>query len=130
MGGRRLAIGSDEQIYIVDALGSTTALTSPDGQVSNRYSYTAYGESSATPGFEESQLMFAGREYDAQDLYFYRARYYQPRLGRFISEDPLGLESGRTNFYEYVGGDPISRIDPLGLKDYADQCVGRYANCA
>lgn len=57
---------------------------------------------------------FTGRELDASGLYFYRARYYHPGMGRFILEDPLHLNGG-LNFYAYVGGDPINRVDPLGL---------------
>jgi RHS repeat-associated protein len=44
---------------------------------------------------------------------YYRARYYDPKIGRFISEDPIGFLGG-VNFYSYVGGNPISLIDPLG----------------
>ena len=43
------------------------------------------------------------------------ARYYHPTLQRFISEDPIELESGDTNFYLYVGDNPLTFIDPLGL---------------
>lgn len=122
--------GPDESFYIVDALGSTTALTDRNGQVTARFGYSPYGSSDVSPGPHDNQYMFTGREYDLDDLYFYRARYYQPSTGRFLSEDPLGFDSDRINFYGYVGGDPVSRIDPLGLKDYRDQCVGRYASCS
>jgi hypothetical protein len=47
-------------------------------------------------------------------LYFYRARYYDPQLMRFISEDPIGLAGG-TNSYGYVDGMPIGKRDPNGL---------------
>jgi uncharacterized protein RhaS with RHS repeats len=45
----------------------------------------------------------------------YRARYYDPTIGRFISEDPIGFESGQDNFYVYVGNSPIKNFDPTGL---------------
>jgi RHS repeat-associated protein len=58
---------------------------------------------------------FTGREWDPEiGLYYYRARYYDPHLGRFISEDPIGFRGGE-NFYAYVGGNPVSQKDPLGL---------------
>jgi hypothetical protein len=49
-------------------------------------------------------------------LYYYRARYYDPKLGRFISEDPLGLDAG-VSFYAYVKNNPVNAIDPYGLRD-------------
>jgi RHS repeat-associated protein len=47
--------------------------------------------------------------------YYCRARSYDPSAGRFLREDPLGVNAGRVNFYSYVGNNPISRIDPFGL---------------
>ena len=46
---------------------------------------------------------------------FYRARYYNPQLQRFISEDPIGFLGGSTNLNTYVGNSPLSGIDPNGL---------------
>ena len=48
-------------------------------------------------------------------LYYYRARYYDPQAGRFISEDPLSFELGATNFYSYASNAPLNYADPLGL---------------
>ena len=78
--------------------------------------YTPYGgttESVAT----DNPFRFTGREYEAEDLYYYRARYYDPTGARFLSEDPIGL-SGGTNTYIYVQGNPINYIDPFGLAHY------------
>jgi RHS repeat-associated protein len=56
------------------------------------------------------------REYDFETgLYFYRARYYDPRAGRFITKDPIGFGGGDVNLYGYVKNNPISRTDPFGL---------------
>ena len=49
-------------------------------------------------------------------LYYNRARYYDPQLGRFISEDPIGLEGG-INAYAYAGNDPVNGTDPFGLAE-------------
>jgi RHS repeat-associated protein len=58
---------------------------------------------------------YTGREWDPEiNLYYYRARYYDPRIGRFISADPEGLRDG-VNLYSCVGNHPVGRIDPLGL---------------
>ncbi|MHC1727321.1 MAG: RHS repeat-associated core domain-containing protein [Syntrophobacteraceae bacterium] len=48
-------------------------------------------------------------------LYYMRARYYDPGVGRFISEDPIGFAGGDVNLYGYVANDPINAIDPFGL---------------
>lgn len=59
-------------------------------------------------------MRFAGREYDAETgLYFTRNRYYDPAVGRFISEDPVGIDGG-LNLYSYAGLDPVNARDPFG----------------
>lgn len=55
-----------------------------------------------------------GRENDGTGLYYYRTRYYSPALARFISEDLAGFLGG-ANLYAYVGNNPCSFVDPLGL---------------
>jgi RHS repeat-associated protein len=56
-----------------------------------------------------------GRELDRETgLYYYRARYYDPKVGRFISEDPIGFSAGDTNLYRYVGNNPTNYTDPTG----------------
>jgi RHS repeat-associated protein len=60
----------------------------------------------------DSRYLFTGREFDEEiDLYYYRARYYNSEIGRFISIDPIGFESGTYNLYGYVGNNPISNSD-------------------
>ena len=53
-------------------------------------------------------------------MYFYRARYYNPQLQRFISEDPLEIEGGDTNIYAYVRNDPTDLTDAFGLRPLTD----------
>ena len=48
-------------------------------------------------------------------FYYMRARTYDPKVGSFISEDPIGFEGGTVNLYEYVGNNPVKKIDPSGL---------------
>jgi RHS repeat-associated protein len=56
-----------------------------------------------------------GRELDDTDLYYYRARYYDPTTQRFLSQDPIEFSSGDFNFYRYVGNSPGNFRDPSGL---------------
>jgi RHS repeat-associated protein len=62
---------------------------------------------------------YTGREWDKElGLYYYRARYYDPKGGRFISKDPIGFEGGDVNLYRYVKNQPVDWIDPSGLGPY------------
>lgn len=54
---------------------------------------------------------------DAGDLLYMRARYYAPSIGRFINKDPIGFAGGM-NLYGYVGNNPTTNIDPLGLQTW------------
>jgi RHS repeat-associated protein len=61
-------------------------------------------------------LGYTGRELDPETgMYYYRARYYDPEIGRFLGEDPLGFEAG-VNFYTYVSNNPINFNDPMGME--------------
>ncbi|HLK97980.1 MAG TPA: RHS repeat-associated core domain-containing protein, partial [Hymenobacter sp.] len=105
--------------FLTDALGSTRALTDASGAVVQRYDYTPYGETTQTASGFSNPYQYTGRERDGNGLYYYRARYYNPGMGRFIAEDPIGLAGG-LNWYAYVGGNPISYTDPLGLFEITD----------
>jgi RHS repeat-associated protein len=62
-----------------------------------------------------NSFRYTGREWDQETgLYYYRARYYDPSIGRFISEDPAGYNAGM-NVYRYVRNNPLLFVDPLGL---------------
>ncbi|MGP8473894.1 RHS repeat-associated core domain-containing protein [Burkholderia sp. PR2] len=107
--------GLGARSFITDALGSTVALTDTSGALKTSYAYDPYGKSSAAGEISSNSAQYTGRENDGTGLFYYRARYYQPVFGRFLSEDPIGLNGG-ANLYAYVDGDPISYIDPRGLQ--------------
>ncbi|WP_406822817.1 RHS repeat-associated core domain-containing protein [Pseudomonas corrugata] len=100
--------------YLTDALGSTQALTDSSGTSTTQYTYGPYGQTSSSGSASTNSQQYTGRENDGAGLYYYRARYYSPSFGRFISEDPIDLAGG-INTYTYVGGNPVSWIDPSGL---------------
>ena len=100
---------------LADALGSTSTLTSASGTVQTTYTYEPFGQATIAGASTSNSTTFTGRESDDTGLHFYRARYYDPRRQRFLSEDPLGLVGGRTP-YIYVENAPTMFIDPLGLQ--------------
>ncbi|MBI5674311.1 MAG: hypothetical protein HZC48_00585 [Nitrospirae bacterium] len=114
--------------YLRDALGSVIALTDDSGVVKTTYSYDPFGNTTVSGESSDNPFQYTGRENDGTGLYYYRARYYSPELQRFISEDPIGLDGGDVNFYAYVGNNPVSWVDPLGLKA-GDGCGDKKFDC-
>jgi len=103
--------------YHPDALQSVVGLSGHAGSVEETYRYGPFGDLLSAPGTTPNRMQFTGREFDSETgLYYYRARYYDPEIGRFLSEDPLGFGGGDANLYAYVGNNPIDRTDPLGLR--------------
>jgi RHS repeat-associated protein len=102
--------------YEADGLGSITSLSNSSGALSNSYSYDAYGRATAMSGSVTNSLRFTGREYDTETgLYYYRARYFDPSVGRFLTEDRSKLEPN-LSFYTYVGNSSENFIDPSGFE--------------
>jgi RHS repeat-associated protein len=90
-------------------------LADSTGALRNRYRYAPWGQLEDSLEGVPNALKFAGREYDAEtNLYYNRARYYDPQLARFISQDPLGQVAG-VNEYAYSGDNPLGNTDPTGL---------------
>lgn len=100
---------------LTDQLGSVIRQINAAGATQSTTAYSPYGETQTTGNDQENSTEYTGRENDETGLYFYRARYYDPVLKRFTSEDPIGVAGG-INVYGYVGGAPIHFVDPDGLK--------------
>src|SRR5207245_5256278 len=94
-------------------LGSTTALTNSGGSVSQSYSAGPFGNLLNSPT-DSNPFQFTGRENDGSGLLYYRARYYNPAWGRFVSQDPIGFAGG-INPYVYADDNPIGNTDPTRL---------------
>jgi RHS repeat-associated protein len=106
--------GTTKWEYLTDRVGSTIALSDVSASSATTYSYQPYGTSTQAGVPDDNARAFTGREDDGTGLLYYRARYYDPAGGRFISEDPSGLGGGDANLYRYVGGDPLNWTDPSG----------------
>jgi RHS repeat-associated protein len=107
--------GGATHYYGQDGLGSVTSLFATNGTTATSYSYSAFGQTAQT-GSVVNPFRFTGREFDAETgLYYYRARYYDPKVGRFLNEDPIGFGGG-INFYRYVDNNPANYRDSFGLQ--------------
>jgi RHS repeat-associated protein len=100
--------------YHFDGLGSVVALSNSYGNSCQSYQYSVYGQVAASdPNFLANPYMFTGRRFDIETgLYYYRARYYNPHIGRFMQTDPVG---DGMNWYAYCGNNPLAFVDPSGF---------------
>lgn len=106
--------GESATTYLADALGSSIALTDDTGAIQTVHTYDPFGSTFITGLEMTNTIGFTGRDLETDDIYYYRARYYKPGIGRFLSEDPFGFKGG-ANLHSYVNNSPVNFIDPLGL---------------
>ena len=105
--------------YQADGLGSITSLTNTAGTAAQTYTYDSFGNTVATSGSLVNSFQYTAREFDPEtSLYYYRARYYDPAAGRFVSEDPIRFEGKQSNFYPYVRNSSANYVDPIGLRPW------------
>ena len=113
--------------FAQDGEGTVQRVLASDGSTVQSYVYSSFGkrlETRDSLGVEISgnpkislSLGFMSREHDEESgLMYFRARYYEPDMGRFLSPDPLGMAGGGTNLYRFAAGNPLRFGDPSGLK--------------
>ena len=108
---------STTSYYNADGLGTVTSLASGAGVLTQTYTFDSFGKQTASSGSLVNPFQYSGRELDSESgLYYNRARYYDPSVGRFLSEDPLGFGGDGANFYSYVQNGPTDSTDVFGLK--------------
>jgi RHS repeat-associated protein len=102
---------------LVDNQGTVRDVIDSNGVVLNHLTYDSFGNvTSETNPNVDFRYAYTGRERDEETgLNYYRARYYDPTNGRFMSEDPISFGAGDGNLYRYVSNSPINFTDPSGL---------------
>ena len=108
--------GGVQYYYAQDAEGNVRGVINTAGTVVASYDYSPQGELVGSTGSVVNPYRYKGREWDAEaGLYFMRARYYDPKVARFVSEDPIGVAGGM-GLYVFGGGDPVNHSDPSGTE--------------
>jgi RHS repeat-associated protein len=113
----KLSGTSTQAYYQYDGLGSVVNLTNSKSSKVQTYSYDSFGNVIAKSGSSNNCHKFLTKETDASGLIYFGARYYDPTIGRFITQDPMGMIDG-PNLYAYCKNNPVNFVDPWGL------CVG------
>jgi len=104
--------------HLPDNVGTTRDLARNDGSIATHITYTAFGQP-LTGSITTTRYLFTAREYDAETgLQYNRTRWYDPAVGRWISEDWIGFAAGDVNLSRYVSNSPTNLTDPEGLAGY------------
>ena len=107
--------GTATHYYHNIMLDNVTRISDESGSIAQAYDYDAFGNITAQTGSLINKYQFQDKEtLEDFGLVFYGARYYQPKTGRFINTDPLGMVDG-PNLYRFCVGDPVNYLDSYGL---------------
>jgi len=129
-----LASSPGKYQFLKDVIGTVIDITDSDGNVIQRYNYTAFGKIRSIKDGSDNDITgspivntafaFTGREHDFETgLYYYRARYYDPAIGRFLQSDPAPgrmLSPITFNKYVYAGNNPMLFTDSTGKDFWTD----------
>ena len=113
-----VATSSARYCYHFDGTGNTVAITDMTQAIVNSYAYEPFGQILSQQEAVTQPFKYVGQYgvmAESNGLYYMRARYYDPSVGRFISEDPLGFGGGDVNLMAYVRNNPVNHVDPFGL---------------
>lgn len=127
---------SGRYYYLFDGLGSVVGLSDSSGNLVGGYQYDPYGTLTNTPGstaLKNNPWRFASGFFDSSTgLYKFGVRYYDPSLGRWTQQDPVGgsLAPSAGNRYTYANDDPVNGVDPSGGQNVSAWCAGAAATAA
>ncbi|WP_447894306.1 RHS repeat-associated core domain-containing protein [Vreelandella sp. GE22] len=106
--------GPQLSAFVTDAIGTPMQLVAADGETQWQGQSDDWAAEKNVRGSARQPIRFQGQWQDEESgLYYNRHRYYDPQKGRYVSQDPIGLQGG-TNLYGYVAN-PMGVVDPLGL---------------
>ena len=114
--------------YHSDHLGSTSYITNSDGEVSQHVEYVPFGEVFIEELSSSAKLntpyLFNGKELDEETgLYYYGARYYDPRTSLWLSTDPMELKYPNISTYAYCANNPVKLVDLLGYEPTEEEAA-------
>ena len=110
-----LVVGKEKFSVHTDVLSSIVALTDRKQEIVSHYEYSAFGEIKPVKETVAIPYLYTGARYDAESgLHHLRSRYYNPKIGRFVSPDNIDIAGG-INLYTYVNNNPVNFTDPMGL---------------
>ncbi|MBK8001382.1 MAG: RHS repeat-associated core domain-containing protein [Verrucomicrobia bacterium] len=112
--------------HLTDRLGTVRDIANAAGTVVTHLDYKTFGQPLNAED-RISRFLFVGREYDLElGMYFYRTRFFDAQLGKFISEDSLRFESGDLNLYRYAANSPAIHTDPFGTSIVEEAAISRW----
>jgi RHS repeat-associated protein len=114
----QISAAGEAAYYDFNNVGSTVGITGPNGGYVNKYSYLPFGNTTVVETALENSFTFGGQVgvVSAVDGDSYmRARFYSQSLGRFASQDPLGVAGGGASLFSYTNNSPVSAMDPVGM---------------
>lgn len=107
------------EYYIKDGHGSITGTADSSGNIKSSYAYDAFGNENSDNTDDSNSFGYNSEYLDRETgLIYLRARYYDPSIGRFISEDPI---KDGSNWYAFCNNNPVTFIDPSGMKLTCDE---------
>jgi RHS repeat-associated protein len=112
----KITPSNQSYFYHFDGIGSTVGISDSSGNMVNKYAYDAFGKVLAQDEGIPNPFKYVGGfgvMDEGNGLFYMRARYYDPEVGRFINKDPIGFAGG-LNLFQYVANNPVNKIDPEG----------------